>query len=102
MSYRDLLIEVGTEELPPRTLNSMSLALEDLLTKSLKNEDLSFESTTPFATPRRLAVFIKALSESQADKKVSRIGPSLVAAFDDSGNPTPAAIGFAKSCTPQQ
>ena len=98
MSYRDLLIEVGTEELPPRTLNSMSLALEDLLTKSLKNEDLSFESTTPFATPRRLAVFIKALSESQADKKVSRIGPSLVAAFDDSGNPTPAAIGFAKSC----
>ena len=98
MSYRDLLIEVGTEELPPKTLESMSLALEDLITKNLKGEDLNFESTMPFATPRRLAVLIKKLSESQADKKISRVGPSLAAAFDDSGNPTPAAIGFAKSC----
>jgi glycyl-tRNA synthetase beta chain len=98
MSYRDLLIEVGTEELPPKTLESMSLALEDLIIKSLKGEDLNFESTAPFATPRRLAVLIRELSESQADKKISRVGPSLADAFDDSGKPSPAAIGFAKSC----
>ncbi|MDG2141146.1 MAG: glycine--tRNA ligase subunit beta [Gammaproteobacteria bacterium] len=98
MSYRDLLIEVGTEELPPKTLESMSLALEDSITKSLKDEDLNFESTMPFATPRRLAVLVKELSESQTDKKISRVGPSLAAAFDESGSPTPAAIGFAKSC----
>ena len=98
MSYRDLLIEVGTEELPPKSLELMSLALEDLIKKSLKGENINFESATAFATPRRLAVLIKELSESQADKKISRVGPSLAAAFDDSGNPTPAAIGFAKSC----
>ena len=54
MSYRDLLIEVGTEELPPKALEAMSLALEDLITKNLKGEDLNFESTMPFATPLSL------------------------------------------------
>ena len=98
MSSRDLLIEIGTEELPPKALNSLSFALKELVVNGLESEALCFESATRFATPRRLAVLIKKLPESQEDKEISRLGPTLSAAYDETGNPTPAAIGFAKSC----
>ncbi|MDG2421651.1 MAG: glycine--tRNA ligase subunit beta [Gammaproteobacteria bacterium] len=98
MPIRDLLIEIGTEELPPKALRPLAGALEKLITGALENESLVFDSITQFATPRRLAVLITGLPESQEDKEIFRLGPALSAAYDDKGNPTPAASGFAKSC----
>ena len=98
MPIRDLLIEIGTEELPPKALRPLADALEKLITAALENESLVFDSITQFATPRRLAVLITGLPESQEDKEIFRLGPALSAAYDDKGNPTPAASGFAKSC----
>ena len=98
MPIRDLLIEIGTEELPPKALRPLAGALEKLITAALENESLVFDSITQFATPRRLAVLITGLPESQEDKEIFRLGPALSAAYDDKGNPTPAASGFAKSC----
>ena len=98
MPIRDLLIEIGTEELPPKALRPLAGALEKLITAALENESLILDSITQFATPRRIAVLIKGLPESQEDKEIFRLGPALSSAYDDKGNPTPAASGFAKSC----
>lgn len=98
MSVQDLLIEVGTEELPPKALSSLSRAFEDLVSAALKKEELTFTAVKRFATPRRLALLIESLQIAQEDKQINRVGPAISAAFDDEGNPTPAALGFAKSC----
>lgn len=94
----DLLIELGTEELPPKALPKLSAAFEKLLTDKLREQQLDFTSSKAFATPRRLAVLIKALDEQQQDQENTRFGPAVQAAFADDGKPTPAAMGFAKSC----
>lgn len=101
---RDLLIEIGTEELPPKALLKLSNAFTAGITDGLKKAELDFGQVEPFAAPRRLAVLIKDLDETQADKAVERRGPALTAAFDDDGNPTKATEGFARSCgvTPDQ
>jgi glycyl-tRNA synthetase beta chain len=101
---RDLLIEIGTEELPPKALLKLSNAFTDGITDGFKKAELDFGQVAPFAAPRRLAVLIKDLDETQADKEVERRGPALTAAFDDDGNPTKATEGFARSCgvTPDQ
>ncbi len=95
---RDLLIEIGTEELPPKALlklsNAFTTGIEDGLTKS----ELDFDRVESFAAPRRLAVVVKNLDTAQSDKAVERRGPALAAAFDDNGNPTKATQGFARSC----
>ena len=95
---RDLLIELGTEELPPKALRSLSLAFADAMHKELTAAGLQAEAPRVFAAPRRLALLIKALPVAQADRESVRRGPALAAAFDDEGCPTQAAIGFARSC----
>ncbi|MFZ8988871.1 MAG: glycine--tRNA ligase subunit beta [Pseudohongiellaceae bacterium] len=98
MNTRDLLIEIGTEELPPKALANLSAALELSLTEQLRALQLSFGTVQRFASPRRLAVLVEALDEAQQDQEKTRLGPAVQAAFDDTGAPTPAALGFAKSC----
>lgn len=98
MSNRDLLIEIGTEELPPKALRLLSNSFTDGIRAGLAREGLGFESIDGFATPRRLAVIVKALVEVQPDKQLERFGPAVDAAYDKAGNPTQAALGFARSC----
>ena len=98
MNTRDLLIEIGTEELPPKALANLSTALELALTEQLQALELSFVNVERYASPRRLAVLVEGLDEAQEDQEKTRLGPAIPAAFDDTGAPTPAARGFAKSC----
>lgn len=95
---RDLLIEIGTEELPPKALLRLSRAFSDGVRKGLIQADLAFGEVHDYAAPRRLAVWIEAVAATQADREQIRRGPALAAAFDDEGNPTPGAQGFARSC----
>ena len=97
-ALRDLLIEIGTEELPPKALPRLSRAFADSIQQSLVQAELGFSSIQAFATPRRLAVLVRELQTQQADKDVERRGPALQAAFDEQGNPSKAAQGFARSC----
>lgn len=98
MSTRDFLVEIGTEELPPKALANLSKAFTSEILSGLKTLQLGFSDSESFATPRRLALLVRGLDESQADKAVERFGPAVQAAFDADGNATPAALGFAKSC----
>ncbi len=95
---KDLLFELGTEELPPKALKGLSQAFTDGITKGLHEAELSFAAIRSYATPRRMAVVVTELSTSQADKSVQRRGPAIQAAFDEEGCPSRAATGFAKSC----
>ncbi len=95
---RDLLVEIGTEELPPKALQSLSAAFADALTAQLGEAGLAFAQLRRFATPRRLAVWIRGLPPAQPDRELERKGPALKAAYDADGNPTKAAQGFARSC----
>jgi glycyl-tRNA synthetase beta chain len=95
---RDLLIEIGTEELPPKALNKLSQAFSDGIVKGLEQEGLTFEKVQRFATPRRLAVLVSRLALTQPDRILERRGPALNAAFGADGRPSKAAEGFARSC----
>ena len=98
MGVRDLLFELGTEELPPKALHTLMVALREETAIRLKKADLEYAYIQAYATPRRLTLVIHELAESQPDKTIERRGPALKAAFDADGSPTPAALGFAKSC----
>jgi glycyl-tRNA synthetase beta chain len=98
MSARDLLFELLTEELPPRTLLSLSTALTGGILKGIDAAGIPHGKVHSFATPRRLAVWIEKLSEHQPDRQVERRGPPLANAVDANGAPTQAATAFAKSC----
>ena len=95
---RHLLVEIGTEELPPKALRQLSLAFADTLSGYLDSVGLRSARTLAYATPRRLAVLLEQLPEAQADHETLRRGPALSAAFDEEGNATQAAQGFARSC----
>ncbi len=95
---RDFLVEIGTEELPPKALSKLSSSFSQQLEAALKAADLAFEDVKAYAAPRRLAVLVTGLAGRQEDKKVEKRGPAVKAAFDADGNPTPAAKGFAGSC----
>jgi len=95
---QDLLIEIGTEELPPKALLRLSEAFLQGVKHGLEKAGLDFQDIKPFATPRRLALLISALQTCSADKKIERRGPALAAAYDEEGCPTKAALGFARSC----
>ena len=95
---QDLLIEIGTEELPPKALKKLSLTFLSGVKTGLEKAGLEFATIQPFASPRRLALLINELAEHTPDKVVERRGPALQAAFGDDGCPTQAAIGFARSC----
>ena len=94
----DLLIEIGTEELPPKTLNKLSAALTEHFCNSLKEAGITFNDVTSYSSPRRLALVIKDVAEFQADQLVEKRGPAAKAAYDKEGNPSKAAMGFARSC----
>lgn len=94
----DLLLELGTEELPPKALQRLSAAYSEGIVKGLEAAGLTLGEVASFATPRRLAVLISAVPIAQADRAVERRGPAVAAAFDAEGKPKPAALGFAKSC----
>ncbi|PLA73859.1 glycine--tRNA ligase subunit beta [Hydrogenovibrio sp. SC-1] len=98
MNTADFLVEIGTEELPPKALKTLSDAFMKGITLGLEEAELSFETVTAFASPRRLAVMVKALQTKQADKTVERKGPAKKAAFDAEGEPTKALLGFARGC----
>lgn len=94
---RDLVFEIGTEELPASSVPVLLRALEGNATSSLKKERLGFEEIKTFGTPRRLILFVKGLSEIQEDLVEEIKGPARRVAFDAQGHPTQAAIGFARS-----
>lgn len=98
MASRDLLIEVGTEELPPKALPVLSASLAASMSNLLDQASLGYQSVTKFATPRRLALLITQLQETQQDIEQTRFGPAVNVAFQENGEPTPAALGFARSC----
>jgi len=93
-----LLFELGSEELPPKTLLKLSNALLDGIVAGLKAADLHFTTSKALATPRRLAVLIENLQTAQPDKTVEKRGPAIQAAFAPDGSPSKAALGFATSC----
>src|SRR3984957_3993929 len=95
---RDLLIELGTEELPPRALRTLELALADGLRTRLTQAGLSVAAMESFATPRRLAVRIRRLAVRPPDQLTKPRAPPLSASFDAAGAPTRAATAFAHSC----
>ncbi len=98
MIAQDLLLELGTEELPPRTLPILSNALTEGLRSGLDAAGIPHGPVQGFATPRRLAVRVQKLAPHQPDKQVERRGPPLDRSFDAHGAPTQAAIAFAKNC----
>ncbi len=97
----DLLFELGTEELPPTSLKALSEALATLLYRALQDAGLTTAASPgyrAYATPRRLAVYVPGILRRQPNRIDERRGPALSAAFAADGRPTPAAIGFARSC----
>jgi glycyl-tRNA synthetase beta chain len=97
-SVRDFLVEIGTEELPPKSLLALAAAFADGIAKGLKAAGLKHGAVERYASPRRLAVRVRRLVEQQPDRAVERRGPPLKAAFDAQGTPTQAALAFARGC----
>jgi len=95
---RDLLLEIGTEELPPKSLRHMRDALHAAIDSLLDEYNLPHGASQAFATPRRLAVLVRDVPVQQPDRAITRRGPALAAAFDADGKPTKPAEGFARSC----
>ena len=91
-----ILFELGCEELPPKSLKPLRDALQASVTDQLTEADITFDSIKAFAAPRRLAIQIQGISDKQPDRSEQKRGPAIKAAFDSDGNPTRAAMGFAK------
>lgn len=98
MSARDLLFELRTEELPPKTLPNLSAALTDGIVKGLAAAGIAHGRVRGFATPRRLAVLVLRCAETAPDRQIERRGPPIANAFDAAGTPTQAATAFARNC----
>ena len=95
---KDFLLEIQTEELPPHILTTLGVALKQEMEKHLQKALLTFGEGQFYVTPRRLALFIKAVAVQQAGQTMERKGPALSTAFDKAGQPTLACLGFARSC----
>ncbi len=98
MSAQDFLVELGTEELPPKALKTLAEAFLAGVEKGLKAAGLGYAKARYYAAPRRLAILVEQLAVQQPDREVRLDGPPLQAAFDKDGQPTQAALGFAKKC----
>lgn len=94
----DLLIELGTEELPPKALTKLSNAFAAEIRKQLETAELPFGDIKAYATPRRLALLISDVAAGQPDRTIDKRGPNVKAAHDKEGKPSKAAEGFARSC----
>jgi glycyl-tRNA synthetase beta chain len=95
---RDFLVELGTEELPPRALRQLEQAFASGIQSGLAQAGLGHGAVQSFATPRRLAVLVRRLVTHQPEQSVKRRGPPVAASFDAAGHPTRAALAFADSC----
>lgn len=98
-----LILELGTEELPPTALTSLSTAFHNGILQGLANAGLTSGKGDAlegkaFASPRRLAIFVEDITNKAADSENEKLGPNIKAAFDSEGQPSKAALGFAKSC----
>jgi glycyl-tRNA synthetase beta chain len=98
MAKQTLLLEIGTEELPPKALLKLATAFANGMRDGLNKAELEFADVNYYATPRRLTVMVTDLDSAQTDKEVLKRGPAVKAAYNDAGEPTPATLGFAKSC----
>jgi glycyl-tRNA synthetase beta chain len=98
VSARDLIFELGTEELPPKALPDLERALAGGIRSGLDAAGLSFGALHSYAAPRRLAVLVSGLAEHQPEQQLRRKGPPVTAAFDAAGQPTRAATAFAEGC----
>ena len=98
MNTDTFLIELGTEELPPKALKKLATAFESEVCKRLRDKNIEFKSCAVFAAPRRLGLKFQDIQTTQADQIVEKRGPAVSAAFDEAGEPTKAAQGFARSC----
>ncbi|MFB2683442.1 glycine--tRNA ligase subunit beta [Shewanella mangrovisoli] len=96
MNFENLLIELGTEELPPKALRKLAESFLANFTEELTKADLAFKSAVWYAAPRRLAINVTELALAQADKIVEKRGPAVSSAFDAEGKPTKAAEGWAR------
>ena len=96
MKFENLLIEIGTEELPPKALRTLAESFQANFSEELTKAELPFESIEWYAAPRRLALYVKGLATAQEDKVVEKRGPAVQSAFDAEGNPTKAAEGWAR------
>lgn len=92
------LVEIGTEELPPKALKSLGQAFADNFNAELNQAGLSYDQLEWFAAPRRLALKVTGLLTEQPSKEIEKRGPAISAAFDAEGKPTKAAEGWAKGC----
>lgn len=97
-TMNDFLLELGTEELPPKALATLSAAFSEGIVEQFAKHGLRGGSWQAFASPRRLAVLIKDLPSQAEDQATKKLGPNVKAAFDAGGQPSKAAQGFAKSC----
>lgn len=98
MSTNTLLIEIGTEELPPSAAKNLSDTFASYVSSQLSEAGFTLGEVKPFVTPRRLALTITNAGSQQPEQNVERKGPAVKAAYDKDGEPTKAALGFAKSC----
>ena len=98
MPTNTLLLEVGTEELPPKSLNNLREALQQNIEAGLNQAELSHGKVESFATPRRLGILVHDLADRQPDQNVEKRGPAVKSAFDDDGEPTKALAGFMRGC----
>lgn len=98
MTTQNFLVEIGTEELPPKALKTLATSFADNVEAELNQAGLSFDKIEWFAAPRRLAVKVLNLTTQQPSKEIEKRGPAVSAAFDAEGNPTKAAEGWARGC----
>lgn len=98
MTTQNFLAEIGTEELPPKALKKLAMAFAANVEQGLQQADLAFDKVEWYASPRRLAVKVLGLATEQPSKEVEKRGPAVAAAFDAEGNPTKAALGWARGC----
>ena len=98
MNSKSFLLEIGCEELPTGSLQPLSKALAAALENELTAANIVYSDTLVFATPRRIAVLVGNMSTSQPSREIERQGPNYESAFDKSGTPTLACLGFARSC----
>lgn len=93
---KDLLLEIGTEEVPAHFMSGILAQLKEKATAKFQEMRLDFDEVTTLGTPRRTALLVKNLAETQQGASSEYKGPSTAIAFDKYGNPTKAAIGFAR------
>ncbi len=98
MNRHDFLVEIGAEEMPPRSLPALGTSFRDGVVAGLAAAGLSYATAQAYFTPRRLAVKVTKLLDRQPEQRVERRGPPVSAAFDAAGKPTRAATAFAESC----